>query len=718
MPARLPTGPGCRGARFPAMGDVLATITRAPPPRLFHESPTAPLPRTAVELRRDRVRAGLAATIPLLLWIVTVASRVWAPDLMPFGIPQAEALDDARRVSEQLGSGTLLSGPAGRSAFALAYPLLGLLPSPVEAWIVVRALLDGVAAVLVFAVTRSLAGPGVGIIAALLYGLSPWAWAMTRDPAVSSLPVLSAGALLATTRVARSPGPVSGLVAGLLAGLLVRLDPAGWAILAAIALVLVVARIGWVTSVAAVVGIGLAAGSVLWSSAIALSIDRWGELVLAAVRDVHALAALRLFGAVAGGIGVEQRLVGIAALPAPLADVAPAVLVGVVGAGVVGLIGVGAWRCLELARGGYRAACAPLAWAAIPIPVLLGLSGGRHPEVLHSLLPAFAVLMALSAAPVGRWSARLRPAALVVTAALAALGATTIAALLWSAVTVAQVRSAVPYAAWLDADRAVTDAAVPGQPGTPSASLRFWQAVAHDARDAAARTGRDEVIVVGGASSGERAAILASLLGGEVGVRLLPPDTLVLPTEREVVFVLVPGQDAPPELAWPSARLGAVPLPPTDAAARVVTLRPRPVDHWRAMHPGGTEVRFADGTVLLAAHARSGPDGTTRVELAWLTASAGASGAGPRAAETALTYQVEGGATGEVRRSLPEPPQPEPTTSGASELVVQRLSIPGLQPGDSARVAVRLVSRSGESVPATDGSSTSDGSVEVLQPRS
>jgi hypothetical protein len=430
----------------------------------------------------------------------------------------------------------------------------------------------------------------------------------------------------------------------------------------------------------------------------------WNAVEAAGTRD--ALSSMRLVGEVAAGSGVERRLVGIAELPAP-----PAILVSLAFGGVAGLLVLGAWRSVELARGGRRELAAPLVWTVVPAVMLIVGGGPLRPDLLQSLLPGFAVVVALATAPIGRWSARLRPVALIVAGTFAGFGGATIAVLLWSAMGHSQTHAAVPYAAWASAGTS-RDEAVREWRDSPAASLRFWQSVASEARDAASRTGRPEIAVVGGGASDAGASILSSLLGDEIAVRPLPPETVVLPLEREAIYLLMPGQQAPPELAWPSARLGSVPLTPTDAAARVVALRPRPVAHWLALHPGGTEVRFADGTVLLAARSRTVPGGQHEVELVWLTGSPASDQPEPRATEVSVTERV----TGDDSR-VARVPLPEPLASGGTELVVQRITLGASPPAGPASVSVRPTSESGRTVQPIDRASGTDGGVDIMRSR-
>ena len=697
MPPRL---------RAPAMGDVLATITREPPPRHLYDATTAPLPRTAVELRRERARAALTATIPLLLFALVVVVRVWALDLVPFGARQAGALAAARDASAQAGIGGRLSGSGLLSPLAVVYPLLGLLPSPPEAWIAARAVLDGAAGVLVYVTARSLAGTGVGVVVALVYGLSPWAWALSRDPAVASLPVLSAAAMLAATRAVRAPSPTWGILVGLLTGLQVRVDPIGGAILAAMIAALVVARVGGVVLGATVPGLALTAGPVLWAWLSPRPSTGW-PTVFAGPRGQDVTLPVRLVGDLVAGIGVDRRLVGVSDPFAALGALAPYIL-----GGVAVLLAVGAWRVFELMRGGRREAVIPLAWAGIPVLVLLAVGTPLRHELLSPLLPSLAVLAALAGAPVGRWSTRVRPFAVALSAALAVLGGVTIAGLLWSATAVDRMRAVVPYAEWAATRRLVADGADSDPMDGPAASLRFWRAVADRVRDAVERTGQREVAVLGGTASGAAISALTSLLGADVAVRPLARDSVVLPVEREAVYLLLPGQEAPPELAWPSARLGSVPLPPTDTAARIVTLRPRPVAHWLALHPGGKEIRFADGTVLLAARVRPGPTGERHAELVWLTGPPAQTDTGSGAAHALVTERIQGSAAREHRAALPE----SPATRGP-ELVVQRVQLSLTDSGQPASVEVRLVSGAGRPIVPADDGGASDGGVEIFGAR-
>ena len=82
------------------------------------------------------------------------------------------------------------------------------------------------------------------------------------------------------------------------------------------------------------------------------------------------------------------------------------------------------------------------------------------------------------------------------------LGGLTIGGLAGNATTLDRMHDAVPFAEWADIGRPIDAGAGWDRPGAPVASLRFWQAVANEARDASDRTGLREVTVIGGARSG------------------------------------------------------------------------------------------------------------------------------------------------------------------------------------------------------------------------
>jgi hypothetical protein len=159
------------------------------------------LPMTVSARRNARLRAAALATIPFVLFLVAAIPRVWAPDLVPFGEPQAAYVSEAiRRAPVSLW--TLYTDPTV-PALALLDPLLRHLPSPVIVWVIVRGLLDAVGVSLLYLAARPLVGIWPAVLAALLYAANPYAWMASRDPAGALGAVVTTAVLFAAVRLIR-----------------------------------------------------------------------------------------------------------------------------------------------------------------------------------------------------------------------------------------------------------------------------------------------------------------------------------------------------------------------------------------------------------------------------------------------------------------------------------------------------------------------------------
>jgi Dolichyl-phosphate-mannose-protein mannosyltransferase len=211
-----------------------------------------------VARRNARLRAAALETIPLFLFVLAALPRVWAPDLVPFGAGQAEY---AKTASQQAPVTwlALYSDPT-ILPLAVVAPLLRDLPSPIAAWVVLRALIDAAAVALLYLAARPLVGPIGGILAALLYAASPTAWAAARDPAGPLGPVLMSASLLLAVRLAERPTLARGAVLGVSLGLLARSLPLGLLVVPLGAAALVIGRASWRIGGLAALGLVLGAG--------------------------------------------------------------------------------------------------------------------------------------------------------------------------------------------------------------------------------------------------------------------------------------------------------------------------------------------------------------------------------------------------------------------------------------------------------------------------
>ncbi len=665
------------------LGNNLAAITREPPPRLVVDPPiTTPLPTTVGQRRRQRLRAAFLAAIPLALFVLAAAPRLWAPDLVPFGAREAAELAEARRLAASPAWGaSLLDGSTASLATQLHAAALSL-PEPTITWQLTLGLLDSLMAVLVYFAARSSLGVAASGLAALLLALSPWAWTLGRDPAPPRLVgVLAAAALLMASQLVRERGVIRACALGMLAALLVRVHPGGWVFVLPFAATLRLARLRPGLIAAAFLSFAALGGSALVMAASELRPS-----------EANPLGMLQLFWwAIAGYRAAAEPPLAAWLEEAQSLALASASLVFVLGAALAARAGARGERVLLL----------PLVWVVVPLLVLAALSRGELVPPLGALLPASAVLMALPATrrawgpatPSGESARRtggLARVGLVGAALTLGVGLATLLALIVGGELTLTAEGRQPFAA----------GAAEARTNAPAATLRFWRSVADAASEAAARVGTRELVILPSAGqAADDAKILGALLADELAIRALPPGTVVLPLARETVYYLPPGATPPAELAWPSARIAAVPRPGTDDHARLVSLRPRPDAHWLAGVPDWREVRFADGSALLGVVQRPDPtDGSRQLELYWRLPP------GPGSAVSASFVDVSWGAQGGAALAVARLALPAMELRRADELAVQhagRLPIRALAQGGEWSIA--LVTDGGASVARADG---------------
>jgi hypothetical protein len=194
----------------------------------------------------------------VILFVLAALPRVWAPDLVPFGARQAAYVDTA--LQQTPVSWLALYSDPTILPLAVVAPLLRDLPSPIAAWVVLRALIDAAGVALLYLAARPVVGSVGGILAALLYAASPMAWAAARDPAGPLGPVLMSAALLLAVRLAERPTLARGAVLGVSLGLLARSLPLGLLVVPLGAAALVLGRASWRVGGLTALGLALAAG--------------------------------------------------------------------------------------------------------------------------------------------------------------------------------------------------------------------------------------------------------------------------------------------------------------------------------------------------------------------------------------------------------------------------------------------------------------------------
>jgi len=506
-------------------------------------------------------------------------------------------------------------------------------------------------------------------LATALYAVSPWAWALARDPAPLALPVLAAAALLAAVAFVHEPRAGRAALLGLCGALLARVDPNGWVHALPLAATLILAR---------PTRRAFAAGGLTFA---ALA----GPTVLRTLGTAHSGAAdpLRTLEAfwwlTSGRASIEPW-------PAALAN---AQMLALACGGALLAVGV----ALSLGADGRpaRGRVLLLVWTALPLAALA--FSGAAPAVgpLATLLPAATTLMALPLAiRHGHHATTIRRAALAAGTVVVGVSTLTVAQLVWQVA-----RTEVAPTADLHPS-VVPSRAGPTLPrlGNGATTLRFWQATADAALDAAERTGAVELTVIATTASAEHSgALLASLLEGRLPVRSLPAEMVTLPIDREALYLLLPGSTTPSALSWPSARLASVAWPGADGSARLVSLRPRPIAQWLAGRSDNPK-RFADGTALIDVRAGRGLDGSS-LELHWTFETATGQ---PDARVAELRWPGDDREVGVLRVELPPS---ELRRSG--ELVVQPVAVaawPNGQPNIGGQdPALTLFDAEGRRVP-------------------
>jgi hypothetical protein len=620
-------------------------------------------------------------TVPALLFLLALLPRVWAPDLAPFGPVQAALIGNAAR---QSGSAwvRVYADPTFPLA-ALVDPLLRDLPSPVAAWVVVRALLDSLGVALLYLAIGRVLNRGVALIAALCYAFNPALWAMARDPAGSLAGLVVAAGLLAGACTVRRPTPVNGFMLGLALALLVRLFPPGWGFILAGALCLALARASWITGSVTALAMLLGAGTAVWARPAAPTSD------------------------LASGAGPWLFMLGSPAwLPAGSALVGSVVLARLIApVAIIGLVLVLSGVGHGLLHG-WKVSPSPLllpCWAAGTL-LAVALFPAEYPSeavVASAMLPALASLVVVPLA-MARWAA-VRWATGLAILLMTAIGGLTIALNL-----IAVERASHEQAGFgSTAQTAESPASGLGAAGsflglraasTENRSLRTWQALVDSIKDAAERTGATEVVAL--ADDGRTGPMLEGLLRGSPGVRRLPQGISVLPLSRETLFLILPDTPVPVELTRPSSIL-IVAMPTGETTgAQLATLRARPAIDWLARAEPVQGVRFADGSAIVGVVADRGRPGRLSLILVWEVPAAAE---GRSIGQTAqVTIRGNGPLVRQEARLLPT----EARRGG--ELVVQQVpDLVAVPIGPELAVTVSLLDVSGATIPTSGGAAES-----------
>ena len=607
--------------------------------------------------------------MPVLLFLVAVVPRVWAPDLAPYGPVQAASIIDA---SQRAGTPWLraYADPTFPLA-ALTLPLLRDLPWPVTSWLAARAGLDGLGAAFLYLAVGHLLGRGAAFLAALLYIASPAVWSTARDVAGTLAELLVAAGLLAAVRVAHRPTTLNGIVLGLVLAAIVRAIPPGWGFVLAGVAALAVGRATWLTGSLTGLVLLLGAGPAIWSRSTGLPPS-------AGVFAAHWRA---VFGS-AAWIDPASALPGSVSLAGVVAPAAILML-------VLALIGtaqavISGWRCApRLLLLPIWAILGALSIAMLPLPTGVSVA----PVVMLPLLASLAVVPVATS----RW-ATVRLATYLAVVLLVGLGATTIGLNVRGAEQASHER--VAFAA---PDRAESDRSLSfGVREVPTAngSLRDWQALADTIQGVVERTGATDLIALG---DGDRTSpMLESLLQRATTVRRLPPGSSIVPLERETLFLTVPDSPRPVELTRPSSRVAVFTPFGSDTGARLLTLRPRPAIDWLARTEPVPSDRFADGSAVVGVVADRGTPGRLALTLFWELPAA----ADGRAVGQTARLTVRGdGEPGQQDVGLP----PVDVRRGGELIVQQPLRSFAVPPDSPLTVSVGLLDASGKTISTRDG---------------
>jgi hypothetical protein len=548
------------------------------------------LPMTATARRNARLRAAALATIPLLLFVVAVIPRVWAPDLVPFDPWEAAFVADAR---------THAGDPLVHvyvyptwPTLALVDPWLRALPSPVAGWVVVRGLLDALGSAVLYLAVRGLVGPLGAAGAGVLYAVSPVAWAASRDPAGSFGPVLGAAALFAAVRLTERPTLLRGALFGVTLGLLTRSVPLGLLVAALGAVTLASARATWKVAGLTAVGLVLTAGPALFTPLARLVAEPGPENVI--VSSPLVASPLIPLSLIVGAVAVLWH-----------ANVRTGILFAAVWMGVGLLGGDWVWRTsIRLISGTH----------VVDLAMAPGFS--------QFFLAGAFMVAALAISPVRavRWCGRMCALCAVIVAATSTglamrydAGAETF---------VAPFTIGGEYSATFQASVARATGSLYLSP-----SLREMTAVADAVHGVTGRTGANDLVLLMGhvrpsLSRFPFAVLLDNLQTRSVGA------SMVLPLERETVYLMSainPDVERPwlaIEAQRPSSSIGVFTPGGADTGARIITIRPRPIADWLARVRAVAEGRFADGSVLVGASRDLRADGTIDLTLYWLLPAA------------------------------------------------------------------------------------------------
>ena len=648
----------------------------------MHGAPS--FPQTATARRNARLRAAALATIPLILCVLAAVPRLWAPDLVPYGEHQAAYVADAHARSADTWARAYAS--PDRPALAAIDPCLRMLPWPVVGWVTARGLLDALGVSLLYLAVRPLVGAIGATAAAVLYAVSPIAWAAARDPAGSFGPLLGAAALLAAVRTIARPTLVRGAMLGIALGLLARSVPLGLLVALLGAVTLFSARASWRVGGVTALALVLAAGPATFAPLAALHSVFVADVV--ETRSIAFSPTVPLVLLVAASAIVWHARLRVS-LP-----------FAIVWMGVAILGGDWVWRT------SLRSVVSP-----VPLEAYVGALA-RDQLALATSFVLLALVVARHQAV--RWGGRI--AALVTVALFAAATGLAIRHDAVAERALPPFSIGAGYSAALQGTWVRTTGSLYTSP-----SLREVTAVTDAIREATGRAGVGEIVLLGTPLDRSLTSHPTAYRLGNLQTRPLGT-AMVLPLERETVYLTAAvnpeSQEPwlPIEAQRPSSSIGVFTPGGADTGARIIAIRARPLQDWLARAESIPDGRFADGSVLVGVSRERRADGTIDLTLSWQIPPA----ADGRTLGVRAQVLVDG-AVARLRAALPEPGSRRlghPVGSSAfppievrrgGELVVQTVRLPLPSEGaPPARLSVAVYDERDRQIPTVAGAAELD----------
>ncbi|MFN8632502.1 MAG: hypothetical protein U0893_01520 [Chloroflexota bacterium] len=685
------------------------------------------------QLRKARVRAVALAAVPFVLFLVALAPRVWQPDLVPFGDGQAAYVLNAR--SRLPVSWAAPYGDLSLPTLALFEPWLRVLPTPIVAWVVLRGLLDALGAALLYLAARPVVGVAGGIVAALLYAVSPTAWAAARDPAGPLGALVAAAALLGAVRLLERPTLLRGAAFGVLLGLLARSVPAGLVVVPLGAATLAAARASWRTGGVTALGLVLAAGPALFAQ---LQVLRYGRLsmleplwIAGHATQFTAYPLFMLFDPLVNPFNTRLYELGIS-IPSAAHLVVNWIVTIVqrVLDPTLPLVVASVVVAIMQARRGRRGTLLAAIWGSIWLLSMTWVQLGAtaysrlttgEPQVFNwhiplVVLPPQALLLAIAMTarqPVVRWYGRVGMAYLLVAAAV------TMA--MTARLDLKQDRTPNVFA-HRDLDGVIVDGPVSPFYSTLALvpSLRDVTALADAIEEATGRAAADNVIVLDALTGQRWPRHLEAVVGDGITIRT-PLYAAMLPLERDLVFVSTAGDGLtalplPAEFQRPSSAVAVFTSTGTDTGARLLTLRPRTLEDWLARVQTFPDGRFVNGATLLGARRDAWTASRVDFSLYWQVTAMPESASAPetlpfgpsvRVALTSAQAPVPNvpPRPSSVRETLStQSPLPVPSLLRSGEIIVQSFSFRiAAQAEGAGPLSVMVLDRQGLPIPTVAG---------------